>query len=716
MTSASNSTSGSIDARLSEIDAAHHLHPFTNNRHLRDTGGPLVIERGEGCQLWDAQGRQYLDAMAGLWCVNVGYGREELVRAAADQMSRLPYYKTFFNTTMAPTARLAERLVQLTPDGLNHVLFANSGSEAIDSALRMVRQYWNLVGRPEKSIIIGRDQAYHGSTLAAASVGGILDMHVEAGLPLDGFAHVEAPYQFFNGADMTEAAYGRHAAYTLEAKINELGADKVAAFFAEPVQGAGGVIIPPDGYFDHIQEICQRHDVLLVIDEVVCGFGRLGAWTGSELFGIQPDMMTLAKGLSSGYQLISALMVGDRIADALLEAGSNLSHGFTYSGHPVCAAVALANLDIIEREKLVERTRNDTGPYPARRLSLLADHPLVGEVRSRGLIAAVEIVQDKANRIIFDPPGVVGAVCRDQMHARGVIVRPVRDAMIIAPPLTVSYDEIDRIIEALSEVLDLIQEELGLVAAQREVETVVGEATHPLADLVAVVTGALRGIGSAVAKRYAAEGATVYLVGRDGAELRQTATAISDAGGSAHAVVGDVNDPTAMIALAEQIRSHHGRLDILVANAAVLGDLAPLHEMTDENWDLVIATNLTSGARLIQTFDSLLRLSSGGRVVFVTSGAATGAPEGFGAYGASKAGMEAIMRGYAAETRSVGLCVNAVDPGEVRTAMRSAAAPGEDAGRLPSPEHITDVFVQLAAPACNFTGTIIPATVESDGG
>ena len=273
---------------LGQRDAAHHLHPFTDNRGLVDIGGPTVIERGEGCYLWDDQGHRYLDALAGLWCVNVGYGRKELADVAARQMQQLAYYNTFFNTTTAPAAELAEMLAALMPGHLNTALFANSGSEVCDSAIRLGRYYWQQVGKPSKRVVIGREEGYHGSTLATISAGGVGAMHEQGGSGMPDFAHIEAPYKFLHGPNMSEAAFSQQAAHALEIKIRELGAENVALFICEPIQGAGGLIFPPEGYLQEVQRICQQHDVLFVLDEVISAFGRLGAWSAAELFGLSP--------------------------------------------------------------------------------------------------------------------------------------------------------------------------------------------------------------------------------------------------------------------------------------------------------------------------------------------------------------------------------------------------------------------------------------------
>jgi len=442
-------------------DSAHHLHPFTDYKSLAGEGGGRVITHADGVHVWDAKGRRYLDAMAGLWCVNVGYGRRELVAAAAEQMLELPYYNTFFKTTNAPAAELAAQLCDLTPKNFNHVFFANSGSEANDTILRMVRHFWALEGRPEKHVVISRHNAYHGSTTAALSLGGMSPMHAQGGI-IPGIEHVRQPYWYGEGGDMDPEEFGHVCAQAIEEKILELGADKVAAFIGEPIQGAGGVIIPPMSYWPEVNRICKKHDVLLICDEVICGFGRTGNWFGLETFGIEPDMMTLAKAITSGYLPLSAAMVGDRVADTLIEKGGEFFHGYTYSGHPVPCAVALENIRIIEREKLVERTRDITGPRLAERLAELRDHPLVGEARSLGLIGAVELVKDKARRRHFDPIGKAGALCRDHIIANGAIMRAVRDTIVLSPPLIIEPAQIDELIGILRKALDLTAKDLGV--------------------------------------------------------------------------------------------------------------------------------------------------------------------------------------------------------------------------------------------------------------
>ena len=447
---------------LIEEDLAHHLHPFTDYKALAEEGGGRVITHADGVYLWDADGRRYLDGMAGLWCVNVGYGRRELVATAAQQMTELPFYNTFFKTTTPPAAELSRVLSDLTPGNFNHVFFANSGSEANDTILRMVRHFWHLEGKPERRVIISRRNAYHGSTTAALSLGGMDAMHRQGGIIPD-IVHVAQPYWYGEGGDMDPDEFGIQAAGAIEEKILELGAERVAAFIGEPIQGAGGVIIPPKSYWPEVQRICKKYDVLLICDEVICGFGRTGNWFGLESFGIEADFLTLAKGLSSGYLPISAAMVGDRVARTFIDKGGEFFHGFTYSGHPAACAVALKNIEIIRREGLVERVRDETGPYLAKALKSLDDHPLVGETRSMGLIGAIELVEDKGRRQQFDPPGKVGTICRDHCIDNGVIMRAVRDIMVLSPPLIITPQQIDEMLALARKAIDLTAKDIGVM-------------------------------------------------------------------------------------------------------------------------------------------------------------------------------------------------------------------------------------------------------------
>ena len=435
-----------------ESDRRHHLHPFTDHKVLGEKG-VRIITRGDGVYLWDSEGERLLDAMAGLWCVNIGYGRRELIDAATRQLEQLPYYNTFFQTATPPAIELAEMLAEVTPEGLNQVFFANSGSEANDTIAKLARYYWNLMGKPKKKTIISREYAYHGVTMAAASLSGLAPMQTQFDLPLPRFVHIAAPYWYKHGGDMSPDDFGIAAARKLEDKIVELGAEHVAAFIGEPIMGAGGLIMPPPTYWAEIQRICREYDVLLIVDEVICGFGRTGDWFGCDTFRIDPDFMTMAKGLSSGYLPVSGLMVHDRIAGPIVERGE-LSHGFTYSGHPVACAVALENVRILRDEKIVETAGAETGPYLQARLRELADHPLVGEVRGVGMAAALELVEDRAARKSFDAKRKVGEICRDFCASNGAIIRAIRDVMVMSPPLIIAKGEIDELVGIMARSLD----------------------------------------------------------------------------------------------------------------------------------------------------------------------------------------------------------------------------------------------------------------------
>jgi putrescine aminotransferase len=444
-------------AAWQELDRRHFLHPFTDFKALA-AKGTRVIVRAEGVYLYDSRGEQILDGMAGLWCVNVGYGRTELAEVARAQMLELPYYNSFFQTAHPPAIELAKQLVDVTPPQFNHVFFAGSGSEANDTVVRMVRRYWDLMGEPGRTVIVSRENAYHGSTMAGASLGGMAFMHAQGGLPIPGIVHIRQPYWYADGGERSPEEFGLVAARALEQKIAEIGADKVAAFIGEPIQGAGGVIIPPETYWPEIQRICDRHGILLVADEVICGFGRTGHWFGSERFRIRADLMSIAKGMSSGYLPIGGVMVGDRVAEVLIARGGEFAHGYTYSGHPVACAVASANLRIIEREKLVTRVRDELAPHLAARWRQLADHPLVGEARCTGLLGALELVRDKATRRWFDKRGEVGTICRDFCFENGLIMRAVRDTMIVSPPLVITPAQLDELAEKAWRCLDLTLE------------------------------------------------------------------------------------------------------------------------------------------------------------------------------------------------------------------------------------------------------------------
>jgi putrescine aminotransferase len=447
-------------AEWQALDAAHYLHPFTDHAALHKKG-TRIITRAEGVYLYDSEGRRILDGMSGLWCVNLGYGRRELIDAATRQLQELPYYNSFFQAAHPPAIELARLLVEVTPPQFNHVFFTGSGSEANDTVVRTVRRYWDVLGQPQRTVIISRVNAYHGSTMAGASLGGMAPMHAQGGLPIPGIVHIRQPYWFGEGGDLTPEAFGLQAARALEEKILEIGPERVAAFIGEPIQGAGGVVIPPDTYWPEIQRIVDRYGILLVADEVICGFGRTGEWFGSQYFGIRPDLMPIAKGMSSGYLPIGGVMVGDRVAGALIERGGEFHHGFTYSGHPVACAVACATIDILRKEGIVDRVRTDIGPYLHHRWAELADHPLVGDARSVGLIGALELVKDKARRQTFPNPGEVGTVCRDQCIEHGLVMRAVRDTMIIAPPLIITHQQVDELVAKARQALDATLRAIG---------------------------------------------------------------------------------------------------------------------------------------------------------------------------------------------------------------------------------------------------------------
>lgn len=439
-------------AELQALDAAHHMHPFSANDGLRQKG-VRIITRADGVMLTDSDGHQIIDGMAGLWCVNIGYGRKEMAAVAARQMEELPYYNTFFQTSHVPALALAARIAELAPGDLNHVFFAGSGSEANDTNIRMVRHYWAALGKPQKKVIISRRNAYHGSTMGGASLGGMAGMHAQGGLPIPDIVHIDQPHWYLEGGEMTPEDFGLERARQLEAKILELGEDRVAAFIAEPIQGAGGVIVPPATYWPEIQRICDRYEILLIADEVITGFGRTGNWFGSQTMGIRPHIMTIAKGLSSGYAPIGGSIVCDRVAEVI--ARDEFNHGYTYSGHPVCAAVALENLRILEEEKIVEHVRDVAHPYLAERWHALADHPLVGETKLVGLMGSLALTPDKARRARFAAePGTAGWITRERCFANNVIMRHVWDRMIIAPPLVITPAQIDILIERATRALD----------------------------------------------------------------------------------------------------------------------------------------------------------------------------------------------------------------------------------------------------------------------
>ena len=438
---------------LQEMDRKFHIHPFTDTQNLANEG-TLVMVKGDGIYVWDSEGKKYLDAMSGLWCVALGYGRSELADVAAQQMTQLPYYNSFFKSSVQSAISLADKLAEISPPHINHSFFTASGSEANDTVIRMVRRYWDLCGRTEKKVLISRSNAYHGSTIGGASLGGMRFMHEQGDLPIPNVVHIEQPYMFELQEEMDEAEFALLCARKLEDKIKQLGADRVAAFVAEPVQGAGGVIIPPRGYWQEVQRICRKHDVLLVVDEVICGFGRLGTWFGSDYYEVEADLMPVAKALTSGYIPLGGVLISDRVAEALIKRGKEFAHGFTYSGHPVSCAVALKNIEILENEKLINRMAEEIGPALKQKWDRLADHPIVGETRSVGGLAALELVADKKTRRRYDDKFTAGYTCRDICLNEGVIMRAVRDTMVVCPPLIITQSQLDEMVSLVRLCLD----------------------------------------------------------------------------------------------------------------------------------------------------------------------------------------------------------------------------------------------------------------------
>lgn len=446
------STQSNSTKILRELDQSHHLHPFTDLGAYSDTGG-RIVSQAEHIYIKDSDGKQILDGMSGLWCCNLGYSQHSIVEAIYAQLQQLPYYNNFFNCSNQPSVELAKALVDVTPPQFNRVFFTNSGSEANDTNIRLVHRYFDLLGKPDKKQIISRKNAYHGSTIAAASLGGMDSMHKQF-IGLNYVHYINQPHWFELGGDEDRNEFGLRIARELSAKIDELGADKVAAFIAEPVQGAGGVIIPPDSYWPEIQRICDERDILLIADEVICGFGRTGQWFGCETYGFKPDLMTFAKAVTNGYMPLGGVMVGDKVADVLLAHEGDFNHGLTYSGHPAACAAGLATLKILTDTNIIETVAADLAPYFQSQLKQFEDHPIVGEVRGEGMFAAVELVRDKSSRERLAPDTEGAIFCRNTAVESGLMVRATGDAMITAPPLICSHAEIDILINRFAQALD----------------------------------------------------------------------------------------------------------------------------------------------------------------------------------------------------------------------------------------------------------------------
>ncbi|NIP13434.1 MAG: aminotransferase class III-fold pyridoxal phosphate-dependent enzyme [Pseudomonadales bacterium] len=443
---------GSLEAK----DLQHVLHPTTNLDQHRKVG-PRVHDRAEGVYLWDAQGRQYLEGMAGLWCTALGYGEEELVNAAAEQMRKLSYSQLFGGRSNEPSILLAERLKAMAPFDAGKVFFGLSGSDANDTQIKLMWYYHNAIGKPEKKKIISRMRGYHGVTVAAGSLTGLPAFHAHFDLPIPGVLHVDSPhyYREAKGGE-TETEFVDRLVGDLEELIVAQGPETIAAFIAEPVQAAGGVIVPPPGYFAKVQALLARHDILFIDDEVICGFGRTGRAFGAETFGIEPTTMSVAKAVSSAYLPLSAVVIPDFMYEPLVEQSADVGtfgHGFTYTGHPVCAAVALRTLELMEERELFAHAAAVSEPF-LERLAALADHPLVGDARGVGLLGAVELVADKDARTPFDAARGVGAHCQERCESHGLILRALGDVVAICPPLIISAEQIDELFTKLERALD----------------------------------------------------------------------------------------------------------------------------------------------------------------------------------------------------------------------------------------------------------------------
>ncbi|NWG91178.1 MAG: aminotransferase class III-fold pyridoxal phosphate-dependent enzyme [Parvularculaceae bacterium] len=454
-------TTSNYTRHIRELDSANHLHPFTTHHDLR-AKGPRVITRAEGVYIHDSEGNKILDGMAGLWCVQLGYGNEDLSRVAYDTLKKLSYYNLFFQTTTPYAAELAALIATKTPPGVNQLLFSSSGSEAVDSAIKLIWYYWNLMGKPAKKAIISRQRAYHGSTIGGASLSGLPFMQGIFDLPLPRFHHVGPTpcYYQYGASGETEREFAHRCAKALEDKILELGPENVAAFVGEPVMGAGGLMTPPEGYWPEIEKICRKYDILFWSDEVICGFGRTGNWFGCETYGVAPDIMTMAKGMTSGYQPLSAVALSERVARPIIESNSEMAHGYTYSGHPVACAVAIRNIELISEMGLV----GPRGAAAAKRfqagLKALEDHPLVGETRGVGLLGAVELVKNKETRERYSASGATGVICRGHCFDSGVVMRAVGETMFLCPPLVISDAEIDELFVRVRKALDLTLRDL----------------------------------------------------------------------------------------------------------------------------------------------------------------------------------------------------------------------------------------------------------------
>lgn len=442
-------------ARWQQLDAEHHVHPFTDHAALKDIGA-RVITRAEGVYIYDSTGQKLLDGFSGLWCCQLGYGNMDLANAGYEALKNMAYYNTFFQTTHPAVVELSEKLTEITPEGIDTFHFASSGSEANDTAVKFIRYYWNLQGKKNKKVILAREFGYHGSTMVGSSLTGLKFMHPQFDLPLPGFEHVGPPPHWYKfGGDLSPDEFGLKVVEETEKAIQRIGPDNVAAFIGEPIMGAGGLIIPPETYWPAIQELCRKHDILIWADEVITGFGRTGNWFGSQTLGIEPDIITMAKGLTSGYQPMSAIGMGQKIGQAVKTANEEFAHGFTYSGHPVCAAVALKNLELLDELNVQGEAMQSKMAYFQDRIQTLSDHPLVGEVRGIGFLGAVELVKDKATKTYYPSELDVGYICREHCFQNGLVMRATGDTMMMCPPLIITESEIDEFVDKSRLCFDL---------------------------------------------------------------------------------------------------------------------------------------------------------------------------------------------------------------------------------------------------------------------
>ena len=447
-----------------QLDARHYLHPFTDAKALA-AAGSRIVARAQGAYIYDQDGREIMDGMSGLWCCGLGYGQERIAEAVSRQLRELPYCNSFFQCAHPPAIELARQLAAAAPPHINHAFFTSGGSEANDTCLRLIRRYWDLRGEPNRCYVIARENAYHGSTIAAASLGGMKAMR-EQFETLDYISHIRQPYWYGEGGELSAEEFGLQAADALRGRIEELGPEQVAAFVAEPVQGAGGVIVPPDNYWPAVKRICDEYGILAVSDEVICGFGRMGEWFGADYYDWQADLMTFAKAVTNGYQPLGGVLVGDRIADLLIAEGGEFTHGYTYSGHPAACAAALATLELLQEGNIIRRAREELAPRLQLRWAELADHPLVGETRGVGALAALELTADKNARdrsaARFDTKGKAGMLCRKFSLECGLVMRSVGDIMVVAPPLILELRDVDELTARARKALDRTAEALGI--------------------------------------------------------------------------------------------------------------------------------------------------------------------------------------------------------------------------------------------------------------